>query len=84
MSAHITADDMPQWLDVLLSAFLAVDVPIGEYSLGGEASHRTVNAFLQWPESSLIQFMRIFGGLEGKESNRNLLASSISICLGIK
>lgn len=52
ISAYITADDIPQSLNVLLSAFLAVDVPIGECSLEGEALHRTVNAFLQWPSQA--------------------------------
>lgn len=45
ISAHVIADDMPRRLDVLLSAFLAVDVPIGGSGLEGEASHRTANAF---------------------------------------
>lgn len=49
IAAHVIADDMPRWLDVLLSAFLAVDVPIREPGLEGEASHRTVNALPQWP-----------------------------------
>lgn len=49
ISAHITADDVPQCLDVPLSAFLAVDVPKGEYRLKGEALRRTVNALQQWP-----------------------------------
>lgn len=45
----MTADDMPQQLDVLLSAFLAVDVPIGEYGLEGEAPRGPANALQQWP-----------------------------------
>ncbi|MED6272839.1 hypothetical protein ILYODFUR_004751 [Ilyodon furcidens] len=36
--------DMLQWLCVLQSAFLAVDVPIEDSGLQGEALHCTVNA----------------------------------------
>lgn len=46
---NIIASGMTLQLDVVLSAFQAVDVPIGGHGLEGEAMHHTVNALLQWP-----------------------------------
>lgn len=48
----------------------------------GPTSHH--QCFPTQDQPNLIQSMRIFGGLEGKKSNRNLFAGSISICLGMK